>query len=79
MKRKKIVAELERYYTPSKRSTKAQMRAQLIHWANSINQLHSERLSSVGFDDIGDLCDDVPVFADWMNRLFLMEAAWEGK
>lgn len=76
-KRKAIQVELERYYTPSNRSSKTEMVAQLIRWVNSLNELHSDRLSSVGIDDMGDLADEVPVFRGWMNQFFLILDVWE--
>ena len=39
-------------------------------WLNSLNELHSRELSSIGIDDMGDLGDDVPAFREWEERFW---------
>lgn len=45
-------------------------RAALAEWANSLHSLRSDALSSVGIDDFGDLCDEVPAMREWMSEFW---------
>lgn len=42
----------------------------LIGCLNSVKELHSEKLSSIGIDDFGDLCDEVYVIRELMRKLW---------
>lgn len=52
--------------------TAERQRADLVEWANSLHDLRSDKLSSVGIDDLGDLVDEVPAFGDWMGRFWTL-------
>lgn len=42
----------------------------LNEWFNSIHDLHSDSLSSIGVDDMGDLASASETFFGWTDRFF---------
>jgi hypothetical protein len=50
--------------------TKRELLLELQRWANSLNFFDSEKLSSIGIDDSGDLADHVPSYKKWMDEFW---------
>lgn len=42
----------------------------IVNYLNSVKDLYSDKLSSVGIDDFGDLCDEVYVIRELMRKLW---------